>query len=232
MARPQRLARRRSGRADRPGDDELLVRAARPSLAWGDGRACHSPAALGQGVAAVGDGPADTVLWRVHERRWPVAAFNPNGADPWFGGGPFERRPARTATATSTPPLSSRLRCSRPWSAAFRLTRKRRPAHQAGRRQRVSAGRAAADPRPAPSLRSRTHIDLAAVCQDEWLLHADPPRLPADPAVGPLATRAGAGGRRLHLAIPATSGQRLADLVRRPVSRARAQRGPGERDPP
>lgn len=34
--------------------------------------------------------PAGTRLWRVHDRRYPAAEFNPTTADPNFGGGRFD----------------------------------------------------------------------------------------------------------------------------------------------
>jgi hypothetical protein len=120
--------------------------------------------------------PADTVLWRVHERRWPVAAFNPNGADPWFGGGRFD--------ATSADGYGYIYAAPEQQTALLETLVRSIPFNEKGHRlikRATVRGFQLAALQPTRDLllvSLRSHIDLAAVCQDEWLLHADPPDYP------------------------------------------------------
>lgn len=116
--------------------------------------------------------PAGTELWRVHKHCWPVADFNPNGVDPWFGGGRFD--------ATSADSYRFLYAAPEQQTALLETLVRSIPFDEKGHRlikRAAITGRQLAALRPDRDLRLvalRTHVDLAAVCQDEWLLQADP----------------------------------------------------------
>lgn len=119
---------------------------------------------------------AGTLLWRAHKRIRPVTAFNPAGADPLFGGGRFD-----ATTADSYPYLYA---APEQQTALLETLVRGIPFDEKGhrliRRAAIKGVRITAL-RPARDLNLvalRTHADLAAVCQDEWLVHADPPSYP------------------------------------------------------
>lgn len=120
--------------------------------------------------------PSGLALWRVHRQGRPVTAFKPVGADPLFGGGRFD--------ATSADDYPYLYAAPEPPTALLETMVRAVPFDEKGRRlvrraavkgMRISALRAARDLR---LVALRTHVDLAAVCQDEWLVHADPPSYP------------------------------------------------------
>jgi hypothetical protein len=126
--------------------------------------------------------PADTVLWRVHDQKWPVTAFKPIAADPWFGGGRFDA----TSTDDSPNPDSYPYLYAAPeqQTALLETLVRSIPFDQKGRRLirratvRVTRLAAFQPARDLLLVALRTHTDLAAVCQDEWLVQADPPDYP------------------------------------------------------
>jgi RES domain len=126
--------------------------------------------------------PADTVLWRVHKQVRPVTAFNPIEADPLFGGGRFD--------ATSAAPYPYLYAAIEQQTALLETLVRSIPFDEKGRRlirRAAIKGVRLAALQPARDLllvALRTHTDLAAVCQDEWLVHADPPSYPQTRAWG------------------------------------------------
>jgi hypothetical protein len=120
--------------------------------------------------------PADTVLWRVHKQVRRVTAFNPTGADPWFGGSRFD--------ATSADGYPYLYAAPEQQTALLETLVRGIPFNERGRRlirRAAVRGVQLAALQPARDLllvALRTHTDLAAVCQDEWLVHADPPSYP------------------------------------------------------
>lgn len=117
--------------------------------------------------------PAGTVLHRVHGRDRLAAGFNPAVADMHFGGGRFDptiedKYPYLYAASTERTALAEALLRSLPFNeSGIRILPR---AMVKGRR--ISAMVVAAEMRLL-ALLTTTH--LAAVGQDEWLVHADPP---------------------------------------------------------
>ena len=120
--------------------------------------------------------PAGTVLWRVHKQKWPVTTFNPTKADPWFGGNRFD--------ATSDDEYPYLYAAPEQQTALLETLVRGIPFDDKGRRliRRATVGdvwlTALQPGRDLSLVALRTHTDLAAVCQDEWLVQADPPSYP------------------------------------------------------
>jgi RES domain len=116
--------------------------------------------------------PADTLLWRVHKQARSVTSFNPAGANPLFGGGRFDATsmnsyPFLYAAAEQQTALLETLVRGIPFDDK---------GHRHIRRVAIKGVRITAlrPTRDLTLVALRTHADLAAVCQDEWLVHADP----------------------------------------------------------
>jgi hypothetical protein len=115
--------------------------------------------------------PAGTRLWRVHQRRYPSDAFNPQGANEHFGGGSFDSTrsdpyPFLYAAFTGTTAVAEVLLRGLPFDdrGARILPRKM----LAGRR--LSVVELTGDVTLVALLSA---LDLAAVGQDEWLVQAE-----------------------------------------------------------
>jgi RES domain len=134
------------------------------------------PPASGQALPQRTVVPAGTLLWRVHKQGRPVTTFNPAGADPLFGGGRFDATSVDTypflyaAAEQQTALLETLVR-----GIPFDNKGKRYIRRVAIKGTRITALRPSRD---LTLVALRTHADLAAVCQDEWLVHADPPDYP------------------------------------------------------
>lgn len=120
--------------------------------------------------------PADTVLWRVHRQTRPVMAFNPVAVDPLFGGGRFDATSADSYPYLyAAPEVETALLETLVRGIPFDEKGRRHIRRVAIKGMRVSALRPGRD---LTLVALRTHVDLAAVCQDEWLVHADPDSYP------------------------------------------------------
>ncbi|MFJ2645476.1 RES family NAD+ phosphorylase [Streptomyces sp. NPDC087420] len=116
--------------------------------------------------------PAGTHLWRVHRAGRPAEQFNPISVDPHFGGNRFD--------GTSYDPYSYQYQAADPATAlAETLLRSLEFDAEAGMRlvpyaavrgKSLSVLRARADLDVVSLI---TEEDLAAVCQDSWLLESE-----------------------------------------------------------
>ncbi|TDC70793.1 RES domain-containing protein [Actinomadura sp. GC306] len=120
--------------------------------------------------------PAGTVLWRVHRGTRSAETFNPVPADGQFGGGRFD--------ATRDDPYPFLYAGFRPETALLESLVRSVPFNERGVRH---LRRAALTGLVLSSVRTTADLDLislrdsaelAAACQDEWLVTADPPEYP------------------------------------------------------
>jgi hypothetical protein len=115
---------------------------------------------------------AGTVLWRVHRRTRPATAFNPNISDGVFGGGRFD--------STAEDPFPFLYVAMRPETALLETLVRSIPFDARGVRY---IRRAALTELCVSALETTVDLtfisllssaDLAASCQDEWLISAEP----------------------------------------------------------
>lgn len=120
--------------------------------------------------------PAGTQLWRVHRCYRAADAFNDAGSDPLFGGGRFD--------GTAADPYSYLYAAFDPETAVLETLARGIPFDDRGHRllRRAAVQRyqvtalVVAGELSLVSLIS--HEDLAAACQDEWLIQAGPAEYP------------------------------------------------------
>lgn len=119
---------------------------------------------------------AGALLWRVHRQRRQAAAFKPVGSDAHFGGGRFD-----STTGSPYPYLYAAFDQE---TALLETLVRGIPFDDRGRRlirratvagYRMSAIRVTCDLKLMSLVSTR---DLAAACQDEWLVHAGPAEYP------------------------------------------------------
>lgn len=119
---------------------------------------------------------AGTTLWRVHRRTRPATVFKPIVSDGHFGGGRFDSTaedpyPFVYAGFRSETALLETLVRSIPFDArGVRYLRRAALSELA-----ISAVRTTMD---LTLIALLSTADLAASCQDEWLIHAGPPEYP------------------------------------------------------
>ncbi|MBE1537049.1 RES family NAD+ phosphorylase [Actinomadura algeriensis] len=120
--------------------------------------------------------PAGTALWRVHHGTRSADTFNPVPADGQFGGGRFD--------ATRDDPYPFLYVGFRPETALLEALVRSVPFNERGvrhLRRAALAGLVVSSLRTTADLTLvslRDSADLAAACQDEWLVTADPPDYP------------------------------------------------------
>jgi hypothetical protein len=120
--------------------------------------------------------PAGTVLWRVHPAKYPATAFKEQPTGRYYGGGRFdctEDKPdgfTYAAGADTTALMERFVRSLGFGDNDWRVLR-----HVALKGQRLAAIKVTGDLRLIGLMNG---VDLTAVYQDEWLLHADEPDYP------------------------------------------------------
>jgi RES domain len=119
---------------------------------------------------------ARTQLWRVHKKHWPGADFKDVVSDPHFGGSRFD--------STSADPYSYLYAAAEEQTALLETLVRGIPFNDRGARlirraaiadYRISALELAGD---LTLISLLTTADLAAACQDEWLIHSSPADYP------------------------------------------------------
>jgi hypothetical protein len=119
---------------------------------------------------------AGSLLWRVHPTAYAASDFKAKPSDDPFGGGRFD--------GTSADPYPFLYAAHEPETALLETLVRSVPFDEDGHRliRRVAiAGRRASALRVSRTLSLvslRTTVDLAAACQDEWLIQADPHEYP------------------------------------------------------
>jgi hypothetical protein len=119
---------------------------------------------------------AGSVLWRVHLRAYHAADFRPDPSEDLFGGGRFD--------GTFADPYPFLYAAREPETALLETLVRGIPFDTRGHRlvrrvtiggRRVSALRVTT---PLTLVSLLTTVQLAAACQDEWLVQANPPEYP------------------------------------------------------
>jgi RES domain len=119
---------------------------------------------------------AGSLLWRVHPAAHAATDFKAKPSDDLFGGGRFD--------GTAADPYPFLYAAHEPETALLETLVRAIPFNDHGHRwvRRVAvAGRRASAVRVTRTLSLvslLTHADLAAACQDEWLVQADPSEYP------------------------------------------------------
>src|ERR1022692_842544 len=110
-----------------------------------------------------------TRLWRVHRKRWPSSAFKSGGSDPHFGGGRFDgTRDDPYSYLYAAPEEQTALLETLARGLAFNHNGERLIRRASVTDYRISAFESTQD---LTLISLLTTADLAAACQDEWLIH-------------------------------------------------------------